>query len=778
MWAQHQIKRTLTQPHGLSRIHALLSDDSIAHRTALADALCDEFSFHSAHGKRQRASCLKALRDLERSGHFELPTPLTARPAVARRREAVSVEAARAVPAVFEDLQELCLVPVVDAAQRAIWDGLMVHEHPRGAGPLVGCQLRYLIGSAHGWLGAVGLGASALKLAARDRWIGWSDEQRRRHLSRIVGLNRFLIRPGVRCRNLASWALGQTLRRLGDDVETAYGYRPWLVETFVDTLTHSGVSLKASNWLYLGCSSGRGRQDSRHQQTETRKAIYLYALEPAWRAELGLEAAPSLPFGPLAPGSGLDGVGWADQEFGQAPLGDKRLSDRLVMSARLQGEDPMRAFTAVAKDDWPAVKGYYRLIDQAADSEVTPENILAPHRAQTLRRMQAQRTVLCLQDGTDLNFTSHPETTGLGVMGRNQTGAESLGLHLHSTLAVSAEGLPLGVLRTRFDAPQPKPKGPRKPVTERTSYRWIEGLQDCAELAAELPKTQLISVMDREADFFGLFVEQRSRPEVDILVRAKNNRRLCDQDGELTGGTLFNTVAAGKVRGHLELSIDRQSTRLKRSGQQPRVGHKARTAKAALRYQSVTLHSNDREHKGIEPVTLSVVHVREQSPPANVKRVEWFLLTSLAIDSPEQAQQVLEWYCLRWRIEDWHRVMKTGCRIERLAHHSAERLERAIAIRMVIAWRIMLMTLLGRETTELPPELMFSDVELRVLNAYTRSRGRPPIKTLNDAVRWVAILGGYLNRNHDPPPGHQLMWYGYAKLVGMCEGYLLSEALK
>ena len=177
------------------------------------------------------------------------------------------------------------------------------------------------------------------------------------------------------------------------------------------------------------------------------------------------------------------------------------------------------------------------------------------------------------------------------------------------------------------------------------------------------------------------------------------------------------------------------------------------------------------------PVSLWAVHAREESPPQRAMRLEWFLLTSIAIDNREQARQILQWYCLRWRIEDWHRVLKSGCKIENLQHQTAERLERAIAIRMVIAWRVMLMTLLGRETTDLPPELMFSDIELKVLRAYRKSAGRE-ILTLNDAVRWVAIIGGYQNRKHDPPPGHQLMWYGYIKLAGMCEGHLLHEAIK
>ena len=127
---------------------------------------------------------------------------------------------------------------------------------------------------------------------------------------------------------------------------------------------------------------------------------------------------------------------------------------------------------------------------------------------------------------------------------------------------------------------------------------------------------------------------------------------------------------------------------------------------------------------------------------------------------------------------DWHRVLKSGCRIDELGHHSAERLARAIAIRMVIAWRVMLMTLLGREVPELPAEILFSDLELRVIGDFAQSRGRSRPTQLGEAVRQVAILGGYLNRNHDPPPGHQLMWHGYATLTTMCVAYQLRDSIE
>jgi hypothetical protein len=202
----------------------------------------------------------------------------------------------------------------------------------------------------------------------------------------------------------------------------------------------------------------------------------------------------------------------------------------------------------------------------------------------------------------------------------------------------------------------------------------------------------------------------------------------------------------------------------------------ARTATVTLRYQKIEL-APPFYHGDKAPVPLCIIHVCEEDPPAGVKAVEWFLLTTLELSSAEQALRCVEWYCLRWRIEDWHRVLKSGCEIEELGHKSAERLGRAVAMHGVIAWRIMLMTLLGRVAPDLPPDVLFSDLELKVLDAYTqRRRDLPAPTSLKNAVWIVASMGGYLRRKSDPPPGHQLLWQGYIQLHFMCIGFSLHAA--
>ena len=167
------------------------------------------------------------------------------------------------------------------------------------------------------------------------------------------------------------------------------------------------------------------------------------------------------------------------------------------------------------------------------------------------------------------------------------------------------------------------------------------------------------------------------------------------------------------------LPVKRQSARAKRSKQKARDQVTPRTAQVQLRYHPVTVRPPAGQDDKL-PITLWVVHVREASPPADTKPVEWFLLTTCKLDDVEDALACVRWYCLRWRIEDWHRVLKSGCGIEKLAHKTRTRLERAVAIRLVIGWRIMLMTLLGRTCPALPAEVLFSDIEIEVLAAYAK----------------------------------------------------------
>jgi len=772
METQSQIKRKLSQTESIEYVCKLLEDSEYKFLINLADEICHHFNFFNFRGIVQRSGCMKALRELEKEGHFILPKPPRKSEKKTPRRLDSPVPLPQSVPSKVGQIHDLDLLLVETEENMRIWNELMIREHPRGAGPLVGRQIRYLVKSECGYLGGFSFSSAALQLQDRDRWIGWNLEARRELLQYVVNMSRFLIRPSISCQNLATRLLGMVIRRFPKDFEARYGYDPLLLETFVDISHYSGGCYRAANWQWIGKTKGRGRQDHLNRADKTVKDIYVYPLDNDFRHKLGLPKNCGLDA--LEITSNIEGESWAKNEFGEAKLGDSRLSARLVNIALNKYRKPGMAYARVVDGDKSKVKGYYRLIDKPDGSAVTMSNILQPHREQTIRRMKSQSVVLCVQDGTDLNYNNLSNCKGLGFISKNQTGATSKGLHLHSMMALTTEGVPLGILHVDCTAPKQRTKGEKQrtknmPIEEKKTYCWIEAVQDCMDIKHQIPHTSLINIMDREGDFYDNFDYHRMNcSRIDLLVRAKHDRKT---DGP---HQLFETAKLSEIKAHLTIKIPRQSARAKKSKQKARAKREERMAEVNLRYTQVVL--NPPQHlKNKEPIKIWIVHLREESPPSGTNRLEWFLLTTLEIKSAKDAIQCVKWYCLRWRIEDWHRVLKSGCGVKKIAHKTAERLKRAIAINLVIAWRIMLMVLLGRETPELPPEVVFSDLELKVLSAYANKKKIDPPDELGKAVKIVAKLGGYLDRTCDPPPGYQIMWRGYLRLQMLCEGFLLND---
>lgn len=768
----------LSQPAGIEYVKELLESKQISNRAKLAEKVCDHFHFVDGRGYQQKSSCVVALGELAAAGHFILPEPTKRNDGkkFSLHRLPGSVPEPLAVPAKAGDVKGLKLIIVETDEQKRTWNELMFCEHPRGSSLFVGRQLKYLVSSDHGLLGAIGFAASALHLAEREKWIGWDHAQRKDYLHRVIGMSRFLIRKSVNCKNLASMVLGMVMKELPGDFEKKYNFRPWLVESFVDTAHFDGACYKASNWRLLGTTCGRGRQDRKMEASLSHKDIYIYPLIDDFRRRMGLNVIAGM--GALGPTDGVDSDNWAENEFGGAPLGDKRLSERLVNIATAKSNTPSASIGEVLKGDKAAIKGYYRMIERPDESAFTMENVLLPHREQTIRRMQGQRTALCTQDTCTLNYTHLEDCEGLDqITGGNQTGVIPKGLFLHSTFVTDSKGLPLGILKSRTISPVKKSKDDKRlprdiPIEEKKTFTWIEHHRDMVEVAAAMPNTRLINICDREGDFFELFDEQRRNSRVELLVRASHDRRLAP------GRKLFSEIRALPVQNVISLHVPRKSARPKKSKQKASPARKERNTELEIRYMPFQINPPERGLlAGLDPVDLWIVHALEKNPPEGNKTIEWFLLTTIKINNTSDAEECLRWYSKRWQIEEWHRVLKSGCRIEKLANKTADRLRRAIAISLVIAWRIMLMKQMYRKTPELPAKVLFSDTEILTLKAYAKKKGYPSPDTVGAAIFIVAKFGGYLARKSDPPPGDQILWRGYTTLQIMAAGFELMMEL-
>jgi len=334
--------------------------------------------------------------------------------------------------------------------------------------------------------------------------------------------------------------------------------------------------------------------------------------------------------------------------------------------------------------------------------------------------------------------------------------------------------LPLGVLKSTCYAPKDFSKSSRyRPIEQKESFRWIQGHRDLVKIAKKTPKTRYLTVMDRDGDIYELFLDaEATRKRVGVLVRAQYNRRLEDKERKL-----FDELKASKAKATIKTIIPRQRWKKVKRDKPGQEALPGREAVLTLRYQEVTLRPprSDLRDKGV--IKLWAVCAREENPPAGAKRIEWFLLTTEKIESTEDAARMVEFYTRRWRIEEWHRVLKQGCKVQEHQHHSAETLKRVIVIDAVIAWRIQLMTLLGREVPDMPCGVFFDEWEVKVLEALEARKGKrgtkPPF-TLGTAIILMARLGGYLARRSDPPPGPKCIWKGLIALFNRAAGFELA----
>lgn len=346
-------------------------------------------------------------------------------------------------------------------------------------------------------------------------------------------------------------------------------------------------------------------------------------------------------------------------------LGDQRLNSRVVKLLESLSERPSASIPD-ACGGWAETKAAYRLL---AQDKIGWEDILAPHWARTQERMRSEPVVLCVQDTTELDFNGQT-IDGLGPLSYEA----QRGMYLHATLAVSPQRVPLGVLDAWMWAREAKDKEGRRPPAVKESTRWIEGYERVAEQAQALPGVRLVYVADREGDILALMRRAAALDHpADWLLRSQHNRKL-NKDGE----RLWAQIAQAEPCG--EILFDLPS----------RHGQKARPVRQSVRIQRVSLPVDG------QMLEVNAIVATEWAPPEGVKGLEWRLLTNRDVPDLEAAAALIDWYRARWEIEIFFHTLKTGCRVESLQLASMARIERALAVYLVVSWRIGLLMRLGR----------------------------------------------------------------------------------
>lgn len=470
----------------------------------------------------------------------------------------------------------------------------------------------------------------------------------------------------------------------------------------------------------------------------------------------------------------LEGRGerWIEEETAGCMFRDARHGKRLRQLLE-QFSARVGATTPWAAQDWANTKAAYRFF---ANRRIREANILAGHFASTQERAKAVSgfPLLVLHDTTEFSYR-HKDTAPVGIVMKTITGASkpgrpryhtSCGILMHSSLAVTAAGLPLGLAAIKFwsrakfygaNALKGKINGTRVPIAKKESLRWLENLRQATALLRE--PARCVHIGDRESDIYELFCLARELG-THFLVRTCADRVAGEH-----GRRVSQEMKRLPVQGRHSLQVRNKHGRFS-------------TATLDVRYRRLTIHPPAGKQKRYPDLNLTVIHAQERETPKDRDQIDWKLLTDLPVGSCQQAVEKLNWYAQRWKIETFHKILKSGCRVEHARLRTAARLVNLISVLCILSWRIFWITMLNRTRPHASPDDAFTELDQYLLDQLLPNKpAQPAHRSLTHYIVKLARLGGYLARNHDPPPGNTVIWRGLLRLTDIELGIMIGVEL-
>jgi hypothetical protein len=463
---------------------------------------------------------------------------------------------------------------------------------------------------------------------------------------------------------------------------------------------------------------------------------------------------------------------WVNNEFQATDLGDQRLNKRLSKIIERFTDSPVSPINQ-ACDDWSETKAAYRFF---RNDKVKYQEIAKGHQQATTCRADSLKTILAVQDTTYFTYT-HPKTKGLCKLtknrGKHKEEVPVLGLVMHSTLAVDCDGLPLGVCNQQIYSRPPVSEKVKKlkkishntavATKEKDNYRWIKALEETVKTFSGRSEN-VITICDREADMYDFFLRSKEL-NTQLLVRACQNRKVNKKTpySEKTGQKLWELLKGKEVKGKITVDIPKRDK------------FPSRKAECKVKYSEFTMNHPvnhfEKHTKNLPNIQLNAIYVYEEKKEESDDAIEWMLLTTLPVESIDQALEIIQWYCLRWRIETWHKILKSGLRVEDCRLSTSQRLIRYLAVMSIVAWRIFWITLISRVSPNASCYLFLNDIEWKILYRKFQKGKKIPKKepTVRQCVHWIARLGGFLARKKDGEPGILYMWRGLKYFAAMVE---------
>jgi Transposase DNA-binding/Transposase DDE domain len=457
---------------------------------------------------------------------------------------------------------------------------------------------------------------------------------------------------------------------------------------------------------------------------------------------------------------------WVERELEGCEFPDQRLKSRLGKVLGVLGERIGETLPA-AFQDWAATKAAYRFF---SNPRVNESIILAGHFAATRSRMAAIKgLILILHDTTEFSFQrARPDAIGkthVIVDRKDRPGSFTVcGLLMHSSLALTPQGKPLGLAAVKFWT-RKKFKGVNKlkhsvnatriPIEQKESVRWLENLKQSTQLANP---AQCVHIGDRESDIYELFCAAQEAGTHFVV------RTCVDRVAGGGGTTISRKMEREPIRGTHEVEVFDHQRHVEK-------------VKVQVRFCRMTVHPPIGKHQGYPALSLTVLHVHERGTPVGRKPIRWKLLTDLPVEDLPSAIEKLDWYAQRWKIETFHKVLKSGCKAEESRLRTAARITNLIAVLCIIGWRVFWLTMVNRTNPRTSAKSVFTDRELKILNHLVADARKPAKTTIAHYLNIVAKLGGYLARKDDAPPSNMVLWRGLSRLTDIHLGVEIGEAL-
>lgn len=463
---------------------------------------------------------------------------------------------------------------------------------------------------------------------------------------------------------------------------------------------------------------------------------------------------------------------WIDRELVGSEFRDARLHKRFRKLFE-QLSDGIGESIPLVCQDWANTKAAYRFL---SNRRVTEAEILAGHFQATRDRFAASdATVLILHDTTEFSY-HRANVRAIGILKKSFTGRDEAGrprnyticgILMHSSLAVTTAGLPLGLVAMKFwtrsefkgcNALKKKINPTRVPIERKESIRWLENLTQSTALLND--PQRCVHIGDRESDIYELFCTAESLG-THFLVRTCVDR---------LAGDGKHTIAAEMEEVHIQ-GLHRLQVRDEKGDWSEAV--------LEIKYRRIRVLPPIGKHKEYPELLLTVIHAQERGAPHGREKIDWKLITNLPVHSRAEAIEKLEWYSMRWKIETFHKILKSGCKAEESRLRTAERLARLLAVFCILSWRVFWLTMMNRSSPAASPTLVFTALEIHLLdqlvkNTETRQRQRSSLSTYHTKL---AQLGGYLARAGDSPPGNRVIWRGMSRLTDIELGFAVGAKL-